>query len=294
MPKVRSFVLFLSCLATAAQGASVTLKAEPVLLPGGPSPILMDYLAYDASTGRLWVPAGNTGKVDVVETSTAKVQAVEGFPTAQRGTRTVGPTSASVGAGVVYIGNRADSSICTVDAKSLRQQGCTKLEAVPDGIAYVPSTKELWVTAPREKALIILDVAAPVPTVKAQMPVGGQPEGFAVDAAAFFTPTSRTRTSRWRSTFAAGKSNLSLSQGAAKPGQGELPSTKAVSSCSSLAPIKFRCFPPRRERFSPRWRRALAWTTPTTCRPGICCTSRAERQPRSAYSPWRRTARWKK
>ena len=181
MLKLRSFVLFLSCLAPAAQAATVSLKAEPLPLPGGPSPILMDYLAYDAATGRLWVPAGNTGKVDVVETSTGKVQTVEGFPTAQRGTRTVGPSSASVGAGVVYIGNRADSSICAVDAKSLRQRGCTKLEASPDGIAYVASTKELWVTTPREKALIILDVTTSTPTVKAQLPVGGQPEGFAVD-----------------------------------------------------------------------------------------------------------------
>jgi DNA-binding beta-propeller fold protein YncE len=181
MLKVTSFVLFLSCLATGAQGAATALKAEPLPLPGGPSPILMDYLAYDATTGRLWVPAGNTGRVDVVETATGKVQAVEGFPTAQRGTRTVGPSSASVGAGVVYIGNRADSSICVVEAKSLRQQGCAKLEAAPDGIAYVASTKELWVTAPREKAIIILDVTTSTPSVKAQLPVGGQPEGYAVD-----------------------------------------------------------------------------------------------------------------
>src|SRR5262249_8592801 len=180
MLKVGSFVLFFSCFAPGAEAATVSLKAEPLPLPGGPSPILMDYLAYDATTGRLWVPAGNTGRVDVVETSSGKVQAVEGFPTALRGTRTVGPSSASVGAGVVYIGNRADSSICAVDAKSLRQRGCAKLEAVPDGIAYVASTKELWVTAPREKAIIILDVSS-TPRVKAQLPVGGQPEGYAVD-----------------------------------------------------------------------------------------------------------------
>ena len=167
-------------LAIVAQAAPVALKAEPLLLPGGPSAILMDYLAYDARAGRLWVPAGNTGKVDIVDTSTRKIQTVD-FPTAERNNRTFGPTAASVGAGVVYIGNRADSTICAVDAKSLARGACIKLEAVPDGVAYVGATKEVWVTTPRDKALVVLDVSGDAPRVKAKLPVDGQPEGYAVD-----------------------------------------------------------------------------------------------------------------
>ncbi|HTA21752.1 MAG TPA: hypothetical protein VK989_20805, partial [Polyangia bacterium] len=58
-----------------------TLLAAAVALPGGP-PVGMDYLAYDAATDRVWVPAGNTGSVDVVDAATGKVTTLRGFPTA--------------------------------------------------------------------------------------------------------------------------------------------------------------------------------------------------------------------
>ena len=177
------FLSAFSCVGFAAQaGAPANLKAEPLVLPGGPAPVGMDYLAYDDSTKTVWVPAGNTGKVDVVDSATRQIRAVEGFPTAQRGTRTVGPSSATVGAGVVYVGNRADSSVCAVDGKSLRLGQCVKLESMPDGIAYVAPTKEVWVTAPRDKALIIVDVSSSPPKVKGKVPLEGQPEGYAVDS----------------------------------------------------------------------------------------------------------------
>jgi DNA-binding beta-propeller fold protein YncE len=46
----------------------------------------------------------------------------------------------------------------------------------------VPTTQEIWVTAPRDKSLIIVDVSSTNPTVKAKLPLEGQPEGFAVDS----------------------------------------------------------------------------------------------------------------
>ncbi len=88
-----------------------TLLAVSVALPGGP-PVGMDYLAFDRATGRLWVPAGNTGNVDVVEIATGKVTTVGGFPTAparRPGRPRMGPSSAAVGDGVVWIGNRANN-----------------------------------------------------------------------------------------------------------------------------------------------------------------------------------------
>lgn len=170
-----------SSIAFDAFPSPAALKAEALVLPGGPQAIVMDYLAVDLPSNRLWVPAGNTGKVDVVETGSREIHPVEGFPVAQKGTRTMGPTSATVGVGVVYVGNRADSSICAVDTKSLRRGACIQLESMPDGILYVPTTKEVWVTAPRDKELIILDVSGASPTVKTKLTLEGQPEGYAVD-----------------------------------------------------------------------------------------------------------------
>jgi DNA-binding beta-propeller fold protein YncE len=163
------------------------ITARALTLPGGgPDGVLMDYLACDRATGHVWVPAGNTGSVDVIEAGTDKVTQLPGFPTAEverRGRkRTVGPSSASVGDGVVYVGNRADSTICAVDMKTRKKGACVALSSMPDGVAYVATTKEVWVTTPRDSALVILDASKPgVLTVKTTMKLEGSPEGYAVD-----------------------------------------------------------------------------------------------------------------
>ena len=95
--------------------------------------------------------------------------------------RKIGPSSATVGDGVVYVGNRADSTVCAVDARSLVRGACGRLDSMPDGLAYVAPTRELWVTTPRDKSVRILDGATL--SQKAKLGFDGQPEGFAVDAA---------------------------------------------------------------------------------------------------------------
>src|SRR5271169_3955416 len=160
-----------------------------IALPGASSDgVLMDYLAYDRARRRVWVPAGNTASVDVIDVGTAQVTRIEGFPTAEierKGTkRTVGPSSATVGDGVVYVGNRGDSSVCAIDADSLRRGPCLVLESMPDGLAYIAATKEVWATIPRERSIAIIDAATTgALTRKATIRLDGQPEGFAVDDA---------------------------------------------------------------------------------------------------------------
>ena len=85
--------------------------------------VSMDYLAYDPSTNTVWVPGGNTAAVDVVDAATGMVRQISGLATSQvefrGGTRVLGPTAVSIGNGVVYIGNRGDSSVCAFHARSL-------------------------------------------------------------------------------------------------------------------------------------------------------------------------------
>jgi DNA-binding beta-propeller fold protein YncE len=193
---LRQWVMLLSTIMAAGCGiarwrapaaAPPALAVRSITLPGATSGgVSMDYLAYDRARHRVWVPAGNTGSVDVVDASNDRVARVEGFPTAEMersGTkRTVGPSSAAVGDGVVYIGNRGDSSVCAVEAESLRRGPCVKLESLPDGLAYVASTKEVWVTTPRDKSIAVLDAGATGALAwKAKISLDGAPEGFAVD-----------------------------------------------------------------------------------------------------------------
>jgi DNA-binding beta-propeller fold protein YncE len=144
----------------------------------------MDYLLYNPRTNTVWVPAGNTGSVDVVDVATGKLSRIEGFPTQEierRGMkRRVGPSAAALGdRGTVYVGNRGDSSVCAVDETSLAKGACAKLDSTPDGIAYVAKTREVWVTTPRDKSIRVLD--GTTLAHKARLPFEGSPEGFAPD-----------------------------------------------------------------------------------------------------------------
>jgi hypothetical protein len=165
-----------------AAAAPSTPSPRTIALPGAPpGGVFLDYLAYDPAHDRVWVPAGGTGRVDGFAT-----KEVERY--GQK--RLVGPSSATIGDGVVYVGNRGDSTVCAIDAAKLVRGDCATLDESPDGLAWVSSTKEVWVTTPRDESIRILDVSTPGhPVAKARIPFEGEPEGFAVDDArgAFFT-----------------------------------------------------------------------------------------------------------
>jgi DNA-binding beta-propeller fold protein YncE len=158
-----------------------------VALPGAPADgVWLDYLAMDRERHQVWVPAGGTGNAVVIDTKTQSTRKVTHFPTKEverRGQkRLVGLSSATVGDGVVYVGNRADSSVCALDAKTLERGGCVTIPSSPDGIAFVAGKKEVWVTAPRDKAIFMLDVSTPkTPKLAGSITLEGDPEGYAVD-----------------------------------------------------------------------------------------------------------------
>jgi DNA-binding beta-propeller fold protein YncE len=169
-------------VAVAAEKPSYNVHMQP--LPGATaSGIAMDYIAFDPATRFLWAPAGNTGLVVVIDTVHGDVKQIAGFPTAEVGTgerkRVVGPSSVAIGDGVVYVGNRANSTVCSFDARELTKDVCHKLDSMPDGVAYVGSQKEVWVTTPRDKSIRVLNRT--ILEEKAKLTFEGNPEGFAVD-----------------------------------------------------------------------------------------------------------------
>ncbi len=171
-----------------AAPAKLHLSSKPLPLPGATGAVSLDYLAVDRKAGRVWIPAGGTGSVDVLEIASGKMTRITGFPTVERdnkGTkRLVGPSSASTADGVVYVGNRANSQVCIIDATKLARGACTTLPSSPDGLQYVASAKELWVTTPRDKSITVLDTStAGKLKVKTKITLDGAPEGYAVDDA---------------------------------------------------------------------------------------------------------------
>ena len=169
----------------AAGEQNANYSARILALPDhGQGNITMDYIAYDPKTGFVWVPATNIGSVDVVDTSNGSVREISGFATkeveAKGRKRTLGPSGVSIGDGLVYIGDRADSSVCAVDEKTLARKNCGHIDSTPDGVVYVAPTKEVWVTAPGDNSVRILD--SQTLTQKEKLTFEGRPEGYTVDA----------------------------------------------------------------------------------------------------------------
>jgi len=168
-------------------------ELKPIPLAAGKSPIILDHLAYDRSTNRLWVPASNTGAVDVIDCGSDSVSRVSGFPTRDielegRKTR-MGPTAVCIGEGVVYIGNRGESSLCVIDSKTLARSECVPIlrsssdsDTGPHGMVYVAATREVWVTTGLGKSIQIFDVSdAHHPKLKSKIDLNGPSEGCAID-----------------------------------------------------------------------------------------------------------------
>ena len=206
--------VFAVTVAIAQHASSQKLTVKPLSLPAANGLVMLDYVAYDRATDRVWVPAGNIGSVDVIDGATDQIKTVDGFAVAQvelRGKqRTVGPSSVAVGDGVVYVGNRADSKVCTVDAQKLKKLGCIEfapssagMAAAPDGLIYIAATRELWATsgAPpigipaADRAIKIYSAARPtLLTAAGKIPLPGSAEGYAVDNAhgRFYTNLEET------------------------------------------------------------------------------------------------------
>ncbi len=168
----------------ATESASLPSKGLP--LPGATGPAFLDFIVFEPAQARVWVPVGSTGSVDVLDTATATFERIDGFKTEEREIkgkkRTFGPSAATLGDGVVYVGNRATSEICPIEIQTLTREPCLKLAAATDGVAYAASVREVWVTNPKAQTLTILDASRPGALhPKALVKLKGAPEGYAVD-----------------------------------------------------------------------------------------------------------------
>lgn len=170
------------------------LTFKSLALPGATAPASIDYVAFEPAHARVWVPVGGAGSVDVYDTASGTFTSVGGFKTAEHELkgqkRTTGPSAVAVGDGIAYVGNRAISEVCAVDTGTLKIGTCSKLQSSTDGVAYVASAKEVWVTTPRDRSIAVLDASRPgALKVKVTVKLDGKPEGYATDPSRglFFT-----------------------------------------------------------------------------------------------------------
>ena len=69
--------------ASGVRAAGAKYELKPINLPGATGAVALDYFAYDRATEKVWVPASNTGSVDVIDEKNGAVSQITGFPTGE-------------------------------------------------------------------------------------------------------------------------------------------------------------------------------------------------------------------
>ena len=129
-------------------------------LPDGAPGIGFDDLRFAPALGKLLVPAGRSGKLDLLDPATRAIQPIAGFsvePTFTRG-HDFGVTSADVAGKWLLATDRSSRKLALVDLAAGALVASAPLAAGPDYVRHVAPTGEVWVTEPDADQIEIFSV----------------------------------------------------------------------------------------------------------------------------------------
>ena len=161
------------------------LPDGPVALPDGAPGIEFDDIQWGPTLRRVIVPAGRSGKVDLIDPDTSEVTALSGLSatsTYKAGTR-YGSTSATEVGNYIAALDQTTAKLYIFDPTKKVSVLSVTLKAAPDYVYYVKPTGQLYLTAPGA-GIDVYSLSTsdpPTPTYLANITVSGGPESLAVD-----------------------------------------------------------------------------------------------------------------
>jgi hypothetical protein len=186
--------------AAARRAPAEAVKTVAVPLPGGDGGIGFDDLGFAPALGKLLVPAGRTGNLDLIDPVSRQIVPIGGF-SSQRSFEQghgEGTTSADVGRGLIFATDRTAKKLLVLDPATRRVVAKADLAGSPDYVRWVAPTGEIWVTQPDKDRIEIFTLPAagpPVPAHKEFVAISGGPESLVIDAA-----HDRAYTHLWKAT----------------------------------------------------------------------------------------------
>jgi len=158
-----------------------------VEIPGGSGGVRFDDLQYSSRLGKILLPAGKTGELDLVDPHTLAVTAISGFSTGSAGKHRwgEGTTSVDEGAGFLFASDRTSRTVKVIDPASRKIVASAPLASGPDYVRFVAPTREIWVSEPGAEQIEVFRLPegpAPVPVHEAVISVPGGPESLVIDA----------------------------------------------------------------------------------------------------------------
>ncbi|MGH7438163.1 MAG: YncE family protein [Polyangiaceae bacterium] len=161
--------------------------AFAVPLPSGDAGIGFDDLQFSSTLRRVIVPAGRTGRVDLVNPDDSGVTTIAGFTATdgyQSGSYSDGPTSAVEVRGLLAVIDKTASALVIADPATAQITSSVPLAFAPDYVRRVTSTNELWLTAPTQGQIEVFTLSQqdpPVATNRASIPIDLGPEALVID-----------------------------------------------------------------------------------------------------------------
>ena len=171
-------------VAAAAFAQPALAPPVPLALPGGDSGIGFDDLGFSSALRRVLVPAGRTGRLDLIDPGTRAIESVSGFSADETfgGGHGQGTTSADAGAGLLFATDRSRVEVVVIDPATRQIATATRLAARPDYVRWVEPLHEVWVTEPRAKRIERFTLAERKLVLAGAIDVPGGPESLAIDA----------------------------------------------------------------------------------------------------------------
>jgi len=184
--RVRHPAVLVVLVATTAVAKPDIARPDKLVLPGGDAGIGFDDLTFSPSLHRILAPAGRTGKLDLIDPKTQKIDSIAGFSTdADKfgGGHGEGTTSADAGGGFIFASDRSRTELEVVDPNTSRIVGKLALASGPDYVRWVEPTREVWVTEPGKQQIEVFALDQGKLAHRGVIGVTGGPESLVIDGA---------------------------------------------------------------------------------------------------------------
>lgn len=181
-----------SCLVASTAFAKPEIaKPARVAMPGGEAGIGFDDLRYSPELARVLVPAGRTGKLQLLDPKSQALAAIDGFSADPKfgGGHGEGTTSVDGGAGLLFATDRGRTEVVVIDPKANKITSTAKLAGSPDYVRWSDATKEVWVTEPGKKQIEYFTLDKGALVRQGELAIAGGPESLVFDSTRAYTHT---------------------------------------------------------------------------------------------------------
>jgi len=153
MMRILLILIVLASMNPLLAQSSTLLKATVMPIAHGKGGIRFDYFAFSPQLHKILIPAGQTGKLYLIDPTSFEMNSIGGFtssPEWQKG-QEIGITAADEGEGFIFVADHGSQQLDVVDVRTKKIVAKAPLALDVDILRYVKINHEVWATEPDDK-----------------------------------------------------------------------------------------------------------------------------------------------